>query len=132
MTYYLLKAEKSNIEKTNLKVLQALLNKLQLCQRALRLGYIGENQLIATTQRACRKIFGLKFALFTPTTTFEELSTKLWSSIITHDNHNAVNTQYFTDRSFGQHDCGDQYNKGNNTYNRYNNNKNGHKSWKKK
>lgn len=32
---------------------------------------MGENQLIATTQRACRKISELEFALFTPTTTLE-------------------------------------------------------------
>ena len=49
MTYSSLMAEKSNIGKTNLEVLQALLDMLQLCQRALRLVYMGENQLIATT-----------------------------------------------------------------------------------
>ena len=74
MTYSSLKVEKSNIGKTNLEVLQALLDKLQLCQRALGLGYIGENQLIAATQGEVSK---LKFPLFTPTTTFEELSSKL-------------------------------------------------------
>ncbi len=98
MTYYSLKAEKSNIGKTNLEVLQTLLDKLQLCQRALGLGYMGENQLIAATQKACRGVSELEFALFTPATTFEELSSKLRLSIITHDNRNAANTQYFTDR----------------------------------
>ena len=77
MTYSTLKVEKSNIGKTNLEVLQALLDKLQLCQRALGLGYMGENQLIAATQRVCRGVSELEFALFTPTTTFEELSSKL-------------------------------------------------------
>ena len=132
MAYSSLKAEKSNIGKTNLEVLQALLDKLQLCQRALGLGYIGENQLIAATQRACRGVSELEFALFTPATTFEELSSKLRSSIITYDNHNAANTQYFMDRRFGRHDRGDQYNKSNNTYNRYNNNHNGRKPWREK
>ena len=98
MTYSSLKAEKSNIGKTNLEVLQALLDKLQLCQRALGLGYMGENQLIATTQRACHGVPKLEFALFTPTTTFEELFSKLQSSIMTHDNRNAANIQYFTHR----------------------------------
>lgn len=45
----MLKVEKSNIEKTNLEVLQTLLNMLQLCQWALELGYINKNQLIAAT-----------------------------------------------------------------------------------
>ena len=49
MTYYSLKAKKSNIGKTNLEVLQTLLDKLQLYQRDLGLGYMGKNQLIATT-----------------------------------------------------------------------------------
>ena len=132
MTYSTLRAEKSNIGKSNLEVLQVLLDKLQLCQRALGLGYMGEKQLIATVQRACRGVSELKFALFTPTTTFEKLSSKLRSSIMTNDNRNAANVQYFTDRRFGRHDRGDQYNKGNNTYNCYNNNNNGRKPWRGK
>ena len=77
LTYSSFKAEKSNIGKTNLEVLQTLLDKLQLCQRALGLGYMGENQLIAATQRACHGVSELEFTLFTPATTFEELSSKL-------------------------------------------------------
>ena len=75
--YFTLKVDKNNIEKTNLEVLQALLDKLELYQQALRLGYIGENQLIASTQRACHEVFELEFILFTPITTFEKLSSKL-------------------------------------------------------
>ncbi len=92
MTYYSLKAEKNNIGKTNLELLQTLLDKLKLCQRALGLGYIGENQLIATTQRAWCRVFELEFVLFTLATTFEELFSKLQSSIIIHNNRNAANT----------------------------------------
>ncbi len=88
---------------------------------------MGENQLIATTQRAYRGVFGLEFALFTPTTTFEELSFKFQSSIIIHNNRNTANTQSLTDCRFEWHDHRDQYNKGNNTYNRYNNINNGPK-----
>lgn len=77
MTYFTLNAKKSIIGKTNLKVLQALLNKLQLCQRALGLGYIGENQLITAIQRVCCKVFKLEFGLFTFVTTFEKLFFKL-------------------------------------------------------
>ncbi len=94
---------------------------------------MGENQLIAATQKACRGVSELEFAQFTPAITFEKLSSKLRSSIIIHDNRNAANTQYFTDRRFGRHDRGDQYNKGNNTYNCYNNNNNnGRKPWRGK
>ena len=132
MTYSSLKAEKSNIGKTNWEVLQALLDKLQLCQRALGLGYMGKNQLIATTQRECRGVPKLEFALFTPTATFKELSSKLQSSIITNNNRNAANIQYFTDRWFGRNDRGDHYIKGNNTHNCYNNNNNGRKPWRRK
>lgn len=49
MTYFMLKIEKSSIEKTNLEVLQLLLDKLQLYQQALRYDFIGKNQLIAAT-----------------------------------------------------------------------------------
>ena len=132
MTYFSLKAEKSNIGKTNLEVLQVLLNKLRLYQQTLGLGYIGKNQLIAPTQRVCREVSKLKFALFTPTTTFEELSSKLQSSIMTHNNRNVINIQYFTDHQFGRHDHGNQYNKDTNTHNCYNNNNNGRKPWKRK
>ncbi len=132
MTYYSLKAEKNNIGKANLEVLQTLLDKFQLYQWALRLGYMGENQLIATTQRAYRRVSELEFVLFTPATTFEELFSELWSSIITHDKRNAANTQYFMDCRFERHNHGDQYNKGNNTYNCYNNNNNGRKPWRGK
>ena len=93
---------------------------------------MGENQLIAIIQRACRGVSELEFALFTPTTTFEELFSKLQSSIITHNNRNAANIQYFTNCQFGRNDRGDQYNKKNNTHNRYNNNNNRRKPWKRK
>lgn len=77
ITYFSLKAEKNNIGKTNLKVLQILLDKLQLCQRALRLGYIGKNQLIAAIQKVYHRVFKLEFTLFTFAITFEELFFKL-------------------------------------------------------
>lgn len=51
---------------------------------------------------------------------------------MTYYNRNTINIQYFTDPSFRQINCGDQYNKGNNTYNHYNKNKNGYKLQKKK
>ena len=132
MTYFSLKADKNNIEKTNLEVLQALLDKLQLCQRALELSYMGEKQLITAIQRACCRVSKLKFLLFTFVTTFQKLSSKLRSSIMTYDNRNTANIQYFTDRQFGRNDYGDQYNKGNNSYIRYNNNNNGRKPWREK
>ena len=77
MMYFSLKVEKNNIEKINLEVLQALLDKLQFCQWALEIDYMGKNQLIAAIQRVCHGVSKLEFALFTPITTFEELSSKL-------------------------------------------------------
>ena len=102
MTYFTLELVKSNIEKTNLQVLQVLLDKLQLCQQALGLDYMGKNQLIATTQRLCYGVSGLEFAVFTPVITFKKLFSKLQSSIMTHNNHNAANIHYFTDCGFGR------------------------------
>ncbi len=127
MIYSLFKVEKINIRKTKLEVLQVLLDKLQLCQWTLGLGYIGKNQLISATQRVCYRVSELEFVLFTFTIIFEELFFKLWLSILTYDNCNTTNIQYFTDRRFRRHDYEDQYNKSNNTYNRYDNNHNGRK-----
>lgn len=90
MTYSMLKIEKSNIGETNLKVLQTLLDKLQLCQWVLNLSYIGKNQLIAITQRAYYRVLKPEFMLFTPMTTFEKFSSKLQSSIIAYDNRNTI------------------------------------------
>lgn len=127
ITYSSLKVKKKNIGKTNLKVLYALLNKLFLCQWALRLGYIGKNQLITTTQRVYYEVSELEFMLFILVITLEKLSFKLWSFIMRHNNRNTANIQYFTNYWFGWNNCNDQYNKGNNTHNHWNNNKNGHK-----
>lgn len=98
MTCFMLKTEKINIRKTNLEVLQILLDVLQVCLWALRLDYISKNQIIATSQRACRGVSELEFALFIPTTIFEKIFSKLRSSIMTHKNCNAANIKYFTDR----------------------------------
>lgn len=127
ITYFTWKKEKISIEKTNLKVMQVLLNRLQLCPRALELGYIGENKLIPTIQSVCSGVPERKFALFTSPTIFEELFSKLQSSIMTHDNRNAAKILDFTSRQFRRHDSWDLYNKGNNTYNHYNNNHNDRK-----
>lgn len=75
--YFLFKAENNNIGKTKLEVLLALSNKLQLYQQVLGLDYIGKNQLISATQRVCHRVSKLEFVLFTLTTIFEELFSKL-------------------------------------------------------
>lgn len=77
MTYLSLKAEKSNIRKTNLEVQQAILNKLQLCQWALGVDYMGNNQLIAATKKEFYRVSELELELFTFATIFEELFSKL-------------------------------------------------------
>lgn len=56
-----------------------------------------KNQLITITQKACHRVPNLEFALFTLVTIFEKFSFKLQSFIITDNNHNAANIQFFTD-----------------------------------
>lgn len=56
---------------------------------------MSKNQLIAAAQRVCCGVSKLKFASFTSSTTFENLSFKLQSSIMTYNNRNAANIHYF-------------------------------------
>lgn len=80
-TYQTIRREKANHDKDPEEILQILLRRLPLCQRALGAGYAGETQLVTTTLRACRGVPELDQALFTPARTFEALSSQLRSSI---------------------------------------------------
>lgn len=93
---------------------------------------MNEYQLITATQRACCRVFELGFMLFILVITFKKLACKLQSSIMIYNNRNITDIQFFTDHQFERHDCGDQFNESNNTYNYYNNNNNDHKQWRKK
>ncbi|KJZ72275.1 hypothetical protein HIM_01308 [Hirsutella minnesotensis 3608] len=99
---------KESPEKPLGEILQALLDKLQLCQRALGNSYGGEDQLISTTIRACRGVPELEFALFVPAMTFEGLSSQLRSSLTTVSQRQPGQPsqylqdqdQFFTDRRY--------------------------------
>ncbi|KAM4059601.1 hypothetical protein HRG_014117 [Hirsutella rhossiliensis] len=99
---------KESPEKPLCEILQALLDKLQLCQRALGNSYGGEDQLISTTIRACRGVPELEFALFVPAKTFEGLSSQLRSSLTTVSQRQPGQPsqylqdqdQFFTDRRY--------------------------------
>lgn len=93
---------------------------------------MGENELIAATHRSCRGVSELECSLFSPVITLEKLFSKLRLSIMTHNNHNAANVQYFIDCQLGRHDRKDEYNKDHHTYHCYNNKNNSGETWREK
>ncbi|KAI0993120.1 hypothetical protein K3495_g15064, partial [Podosphaera aphanis] len=78
-----MKIRQENPEKGLQDVLQILLDKLQLCQRALGPEYAGEGNLRTTVIKACRGVPELEHALFKPARLCEELFSDLRSSIET-------------------------------------------------
>lgn len=66
------------------EVLQILLDKLQLCQRALGKNFEGEDALRTTVINACRGVPELEMALFKPATIYEGLFADLRSAVETH------------------------------------------------
>ena len=118
-TFFSTKAE--NASKSDLEVLQIMLDKLSLCQRALGPEFRGEQQLIAAVHRACRFVPQLQHALFEPATRFEDLASKLRASIGTHEvmkganqymvNENSSDDEiYYVDRKYHRNDKGSRYN----------------------
>ena len=91
-----------NSGKSLQEVLQILLDKLTLCQRALGDEYKGEQQLQTTVLRACRGVPELKFALFKPAQKCEALFADLRSSIETY--HDQGTQQMLTDEFRGGDD----------------------------
>jgi hypothetical protein len=75
------KVRRENADKTLPEVLEIMLDKLQLCQRALGYQYQGEYALRTTVITACRGVKELEFALFKPPISCEELFSDLRSSI---------------------------------------------------
>ena len=65
-------------------MLQILLDKLQLCQRALGKNFEGEDALRTTVINACRGVPELEMALFKPAPICEGLFSDLQSAIKTH------------------------------------------------
>ncbi|KAF7567022.1 DUF1421 multi-domain protein [Pyrenophora tritici-repentis] len=87
------------------EVLQILLDKLQLCQRALGKNFEGEDALRTTVINACRGVPELEMALFKPATICEGLFSDLRSAVETHlaRQHTAqlvTEDQYYLDRRY--------------------------------
>jgi hypothetical protein len=70
-----------HFDKTFYEAFDLLLNKLQLCQRALGKEFISEDALRTNVIRACRGVFELKQALFKSARGCEKLFSDLRSSI---------------------------------------------------
>ncbi|KAM4061611.1 reverse transcriptase (RNA-dependent DNA polymerase) [Hirsutella rhossiliensis] len=78
------KLRADNATKSLHEVLQLLLDKLQLCQRALGNAYAGNVPLRTTLINACRGVPELEYALFKPAEGIEPLFADLRSSVETH------------------------------------------------
>jgi len=93
-----------NPEKGLHEVLQILLDKLQLCQRALGKNFEGEDALRTTVINACRGVPELEMALFKPATICEGLFSDLRSAVETHlarqHTTQMVADQYYLDRRY--------------------------------
>jgi hypothetical protein len=91
-----------NPEKDLREILQLLLDKLQLCQRALGKNFGGEDALRTTVINACRGVPELEMALFKPATICEGLFSDLRSAVEIHlaRKHTAymATGQYYLDR----------------------------------
>ncbi|KAI6249905.1 hypothetical protein HI914_02027 [Erysiphe necator] len=148
------KIRQENSEKTLQEVLQILIDKLELCQRALGQNYAGEEVLRTAVIMACRGIPELKNALFKPAKCCEELFSDLRSSIeaslndfpprqFMNNNHNLID-QFYLDRRYNTNRQGSYNNVGKRNHDRedlrennyrqerFSNNKKGQRMWKKK
>ena len=83
ITFNSIKQNKVNDGKKgdDLSVLEILLDKLQLCQRALGPDFSGEQHLIMAAVRACRDEQAFTQALWVPASNFENLSSQLRQSL---------------------------------------------------
>lgn len=98
-----------NPDKKLHEVLQMMLDKLQLCQRALGTDFSGETTLRTAVINACRGAPELEMALFKPATECEALFSDLRSSVETHVNRatsqkfltqNDEDELFYTDRRY--------------------------------
>ncbi|KAF1936186.1 hypothetical protein EJ02DRAFT_438705 [Clathrospora elynae] len=80
-TTLFVKVQRENPDKSLHEVLDIMLDKLQLCQRALGQQYIGEYALRTTVITACRGVKELEMALYKPPLECEALFGDLRSSI---------------------------------------------------
>jgi transposase InsO family protein len=92
----------ANPDKTLHQVLDVMLDKLQLCQRALGLRYSGEDQLRTAVTQACRGVKELEYALMDPPIDCEQLFARLRSSVEVSVARAATehSSQYYVDRRY--------------------------------
>lgn len=151
LTFASIRAEACKTEPniTSQAVLEKLLNRLQLCQRALGDGYAGEQQLIANVARSCQGISEFKLAFYNPAASFEGLASQMRSSLAIEEtsrttnqfiadhtsaeplqsgNINPTDDQWFTDRKFSYNRSRGGRARG--RYGRFTNN--GNRNWQKK
>ncbi|KAH8193590.1 hypothetical protein TruAng_012245 [Truncatella angustata] len=100
---------KEHADKTNSEVLEMLLDKMQLTQRALGAGYQGEIQLRTAVERACRGVPELEPALIQQRQSCEELFSDMRAAItVASDREPTIYlsqldsyiTRYLTDRTY--------------------------------
>ena len=104
------KMRQESTEKNMHKVLQTLLDKLQLCQRALGPDYAGEANLRTAVIKACRGVPELEHALFKPAKLCEELFSDMRSSIETHMSRVSTQQMMMDDAEDGQYYLDRRYN----------------------
>lgn len=105
------KVRAQNPDKDLHDILRIMLDKLQLCQRALGRDYSGEDNLRTTVIKACRGVPELEMALFKPAQLCEELFSDLRSAVETRLTRTTAihvmddeSDQYYVDRRYnGQH-----------------------------
>lgn len=81
ITFQSARNDKECVEKDLPGVSYFLLNRLELCQRALGNSYFGEQQLIAATLRAVQGVAELKPAIFKPAMRYEQLCNDLRNAL---------------------------------------------------
>ncbi len=102
LTFVNLKRRPEMAGKSNLEVLQALFDKLQLCQRALGRDYNTEQQLVDATLRAVGGVRELSLALTRPEKSFEALCSTLRSTLRIAENARTTEDTFLVDRRFQQ------------------------------
>ena len=83
-------------ERNPITVLNNMLDKLRLCQRALGPDYTGKGQLVTTIHRAVRGVPEFEMALMMVPQTYEEMASKLRSSLETARYREPTRSAFYT------------------------------------
>jgi hypothetical protein len=103
--------KQENLSLTLQEAFEKLLNKLQLCQRALGADYTGEDALRTSVIRACRSFPEFEIALFKPASVCEELFADLRSAIEVVLNRSTVPQSSALENTAGSYYVNRVYNK---------------------